>query len=292
MRYTAAMRPVSELPRATCQALKGVLFDLDDTLLDHGELSLPAYRALWELADAGLILVAVTGRPVSWGDLIAQQWPIHGAVSENGHLASARRRESQAGDQTGDAASQRASHPAHQSGTTPGRVVRFDWTPDELRALRTAKLTELTQELMARFPELTPASDVAGRVSDFTFDIGEHRRAPPALVAEASAAAHARGARTTVSSVHLHVSFDTDDKASGSVAFLHQLLGVDSTEALGSFAYIGDSENDAPCFAAYRVTVGVANLSGAPSVPPRYRTTQPRGRGFAELAKVLLQARS
>ncbi|MBX3182742.1 MAG: HAD hydrolase family protein [Polyangiaceae bacterium] len=283
------MRPVSELPRATCQALRGVLFDLDDTLLDHGQLSLPAYRALWELADAGLILVAVTGRPVSWGDLIAQQWPIHGAVSENGHLASARRLENQTGDQTGDAGSRPARHPA----THPlGRVVRFDWTPNEIRSNRTARLTELTQELMARFPELTPASDVGGRVSDFTFDIGEHRRAPPTLVAEASAAARARGARTTVSSVHLHISFDTDDKASGSVAFLHQLLGIDSTEALGRFAYIGDSENDAPCFAAYRVTVGVANLSGAPSVPPRYRTTAPRGQGFAELAEVLLRARS
>ena len=44
----------------------------------------PRYDALWDLSDAGLRLVAVTGRPSGWGEVIARQWPIDGAVTENG----------------------------------------------------------------------------------------------------------------------------------------------------------------------------------------------------------------
>ena len=64
--------------------LRGLLFDLDDTLLSHGVLTRAAYDALWNLHDAGLALVAVTGRPSGWGEVLVRQWPIDGCVTENG----------------------------------------------------------------------------------------------------------------------------------------------------------------------------------------------------------------
>jgi len=60
------------------------LFDLDDTLLSHGRLTREAYEALCDLSDAKLRLIAVTGRPSGWGEVLARQWPIDAAVTENG----------------------------------------------------------------------------------------------------------------------------------------------------------------------------------------------------------------
>ena len=51
----------------------------------------------------------------------------------------------------------------------------------------------------------------------------------------------------------------------------------------GHFAYIGDSENDSACFAAFRVTIGVANFKGRPTVPPRYVTQHAMGAGVTAL---------
>src|SRR5690606_29031989 len=108
-------------------------------------------------------------------------------------------------------------------------------------------------------PALVPADDVDGRVSDFTFDIGEHERASEETIATARAIAAGAGARTTRSSVHLHFTFDRSDKATGALAYLRS-TGDDETRARQHFAFIGDSENDAPAFAAFSCTIGVANV--------------------------------
>ncbi len=78
------MKPLSALGSDEARRLRGLLFDLDDTLLSHGVLTRAAYDALWSLRDAGLLLVAVTGRPSGWGELLVRQWPIDGCVAENG----------------------------------------------------------------------------------------------------------------------------------------------------------------------------------------------------------------
>ena len=78
------MRPLVTLPAAAARGLVGLLFDLDDTVLTDGVLTREAYEAIWTMHEAGLRLVAVTGRPSGWGEVIARQWPIDGAVTENG----------------------------------------------------------------------------------------------------------------------------------------------------------------------------------------------------------------
>src|ERR1700733_14429647 len=81
------MLPILNLPTLVPAGLRGLLFDLDDTLLDHSKLSEAAYSSLFRLREAGFELYAVTGRPAGWAATIVNQWPISGAVAENGALA-------------------------------------------------------------------------------------------------------------------------------------------------------------------------------------------------------------
>jgi HAD superfamily hydrolase (TIGR01484 family) len=256
------MKPLAALDPSEARALRGVLFDLDDTLLDHGKLTEAAYSALFRLREAGLELYAVTGRPLTWVRLLARLFPVDGGVGENGGVL-----------------------------VGPGGAALDTVVPTE-RAARRARLTALVTEVRRAFAELEPADDASERLSDFTFDIGEHRRVAPERVAEVATFARARGATVHVSSVHLHVGFDSVDKASGAVRLLRQLAGVDPSVAVTRYAFVGDSENDAACFSAFRTTIGVANLRGRPTLAPRFLTTAPRGRGVAELARVLLALRA
>ena len=112
------------------------------------------------------------------------------------------------------------------------------------------------------------------------------------MVHAASELARERGARVVRSSIHLHVAYDGDDKASGVLRFLREQHGADATAARQRFAFIGDSENDAPCFGAFEHTFGVANLRGRPTVGPRWLTQAERGAGFAEAARALIAARA
>jgi hydroxymethylpyrimidine pyrophosphatase-like HAD family hydrolase len=114
------------------------------------------------------------------------------------------------------------------------------------------------------------------------------------VVARIEDAAHELGMRTFVSSVHLHLTLDPFDKASGTVAFLRDCLGEDPTGARRRYAYVGDSSNDAPCFFAFKTTFAVANI--APylprlSVPPRFVAASAKGKGFAEIADRILALR-
>ncbi|MEO8900124.1 MAG: HAD-IIB family hydrolase [Polyangiaceae bacterium] len=257
------MLPITDLPSLVPGGLRGLLFDLDDTLLDHSKLSEAAYSALFRLREAGFELYAVTGRPAGWAAVIVNQWPINGAVAENGAVAFH-------ADRTG--------------------LHTQDPVPVAERARRMQALAALCAAIQKEFPELVPADDVPLRRTDYTFDIGEHQRVPAERVTAVRRFAEARGACTLGSSVHLHVSFDRADKASGVVRLIRALYPVDPSAVLTRYAFIGDSENDASCFAAFRHSIGVRNLSGRPTLSPRYITTSERGAGFVEAAHALLSA--
>ena len=262
------MRALADFAREPPRPLRGLLFDLDDTLLTKGRLTKEAYDALWSMHDVGLALVAVTGRPSGWGEVLVRQWPIEGAVTENGAVHVVREGE--------------------------GVALRERCSPEErhVRRMRLGKLVARVREIV---PEARLSDDVAARRSDVTWDIGERVRLPVDRVDLIAREIVAEGARTTRSSVHLHATFDEDDKASGAVDFLGRVLGVDAGAALATFAFVGDSGNDAACFAAFETTFGVANVAQHVHrlrVPPRYVTPSAMGRGFAELARVLVSQRA
>jgi HAD superfamily hydrolase (TIGR01484 family) len=261
------MRPLAELKAPVARGLVGLLFDLDDTVLTHGMLTREAYDAIWNLHEAGLRLVAVTGRPSGWGEVIARQWPIDGAVTENGAV--------------------------HVMREGKGVRVLVDGTEGEVSERR-SRLEALVRKVAQAMPLVHLADDNHARRSDVTWDIGENDRLEPAVVAELASHVLTAGARTTRSSVHLHASFERDDKASGAMRFVHARFGDDVGSAIHRWGFVGDSGNDAACFAAFATTFGVANVRGSArsmSVPPRWISPSERGAGFAEIAKVLVDAR-
>ncbi len=257
------MKPIQKLTSLEAKNLEGLFFDLDDTFLDEGKVSEAAYGALFRLKEAGLRLIALTGRPAAWGELIARMWPVEAAIAENGAVAYAR-------------------HGA--------RIVLVDSVDAQERTRRRSALSALAQSAQAQFPDLVPADDVSGRITDFTFDIGEHNVAKEDTIQAAREFAHRAGARTTRSSVHLHYTFDRADKATGALGYLTR-TGGDPTRGRQRFAFIGDSDNDAAAFAAFALSVGVHNLRGHFSIPPRYLTDQSQSAGFVEFSQILTELR-
>jgi hypothetical protein len=265
------LRPLSELAASEARGLRGLLFDLDDTLLSHGVLTRLAYDALWSLADTGLRLVAVTGRPSGWGEVIARQWPIDGAVTENGAIAIARERGG-----SGVTLSQRCT--------------------EAERHVRRMRLAEIVREVARVVPEARLADDVDARRADVTWDIGERVKMPEDRIAAILRVVAAAGARSFVSSVHLHATFDPDDKASGTLRYLASAFGEDAGAATAAaYAFVGDSGNDAACFGAFRITFGVANVRKHMAripVTPKYVANAEMGEGFAEVAQAIVRGRA
>lgn len=263
------MRRLAPLEALTAEQARRVdyfVFDLDDTVLDRGRLREQAYAGMHRASEAGLTLVACTGRPAGWAEIVARQWPVAAAIAENGAVAWS---------------------------STEGRVKLEDTVPIEDRQRRRSRLLEVTRALLAQFPSLTPADDNAARITDATFDIGEHRQESKQVIAEARALAHRFGARTFLSSIHMHITFDGHDKASGFCAWAAR-RGLDATRALHISAFAGDSPNDAAAFGAFALTFGVRNVmkyAGAMSTPPMFVADARMGLGFAEICSALVRAR-
>ncbi|AUX27956.1 MULTISPECIES: HAD hydrolase family protein [Sorangium] len=274
------MDPLSLLTPDAARGLAGVIFDLDDTVLDHGALTESAYGAIFRLRETGLALIACTGRPAGWGEVIQRQWPIDATIVENGAVALVRER----------------AGPGEALAPTAGasRVVTLDALDRGARRARRAELVALADDMVRRFPAAALADDNDQRVTDVTIDIGEHRRVPPEDVQRMRAELRERGVRTLVSSVHLHLTRDPSDKATGAVRLLSSRFGEDPTRARHRYAFVGDSGNDGVAFAAFALTFGVANVRahlGKLSVPPRFVASQPMGRGFAEIAGRIAELR-
>jgi hydroxymethylpyrimidine pyrophosphatase-like HAD family hydrolase len=259
--------PVAQLPAEKAKQLRGLVMDLDDTVLDHGRLLPNALSAMYDAKQAGLSLLVATGRAAGWGEVLIRLLPLDGMITENGSVAF-----------TCDS----------------GGVHRHERVNSEQRRQRRIRLASLVSDLQATFPEARLADDVDLRYSDIAFDVGEHQRVPKEIVQQMRAFAEERGARTTVSSVHFHCSFEWDDKASGTLFFLSKQRQVDPSYALTRYAFVGDSSNDAAGFAAFRTSFAVANvrpyLSGL-SIPPTYIATQERAAGFHEIIQELIEKR-
>ena len=156
-------------------------------------------------------------------------------------------------------------------------------------------LARLVESVRERVAEVRLSDDVDARRSDVTWDVGERIRLPEDRIALLLAEIAKAGARSTRSSVHVHATFDVEDKASGTVRLLASRFGEDVTAARSHYAFVGDSGNDRACFNAFHLTFGVANVRanlGGLGATPRYVAPSPMGMGFAEIAEALLAKRT
>jgi len=261
------VRPLTSLTADQARRLKGLVFDLDGTVLTDGALPRHAYESLCALRSGGLEAVVCTGRPAAWGEVVQRQWPVLATVTENGAIAY------------------RSEGPA---------VIRLDRSTVEERGRRRAQLLTILEQIRSDFPDVELADDNLGRLSDVTFDIGERHRLPIDEVEAIAALARSLGARTFSSSIHLHVTLDTDDKMSGTLRTLHEVAGEDRTAALGRWGFVGDSRNDEACFAGFRMSFGVKNVTASlpmMTVGPRWVSVGEQSAGFSEIVRRILDLR-
>ena len=264
-----ALLPVEALDAATCRGLVGVFCDIDDTLTLHGELVPEAFLALHALREAGLRVVPVTGRPGGWVDHLARMWPVDGVVGENGGLWFYR---------------------------SEGSMVRSYLQSAPERQANRVRLDALAHRILEAVPGTALASDQSYRDLDLAIDFCED---VPALGDEAIdrivACFHDVGATCKVSSIHVNGWFGRFDKLTGCRAFVRERWGEDLDADAGRWAYVGDSANDEPMFAAFPVSIGVANVRRfLPRMTawPRHVCASEGGVGFAEFAKHVQQHRA
>jgi HAD superfamily hydrolase (TIGR01484 family) len=261
---------LSAAPPARLAALRFVLTDIDDTLTEEGRLPALAYSAMESLAEAGLSVIPVTGRPAGWCDAIARQWPVAAVVGENGALWYAEDRVAR-------------------------RMIRWQVQDEATRLASRARLMALADKAMAAVPGTRIASDQPFRLFDAAVDFAEDAGPLPLEdAARIAAVFEAGGAQAKVSSIHVNAWFGDWDKRAGIESlFAARVAPLESV--IGQVAFLGDSPNDAPLFAAIPFSVGVANVLPhltRIAAAPAYVTQAPGGRGFAEFAAALLAARA
>src|SRR6478609_4160063 len=218
------MKPLSDCPKATLAAIRGVLTDIDETVSTDGRLTAEAYRALEALKRAGLLLIPVTGRPAGWCDMIARFWPVDAVVGENGAFWM--------------------WHDA-KAGKLRTRFVQSDADRADGRRRLEAVRTDVLREV----PGAGIASDQPYRLADLAVDFRED--VPPLARADIErivAIFERHGAHAKVSSIHVNGWFGNYDKLTTSKAMMTELFGVDLGRDAERYVFSGDSPNDSPMF--------------------------------------------
>ena len=268
------MKPLADLSAAFRGsfggAIRGVLFDIDDTLTTDGQLTAEAYAAIERLHQAGLLTIPITGRPAGWCDHIARMWPVDAVVGENGAFYF------------------RYDHAAR-------RMQRRYVDDDATRAHYRERLRAMAQEILAAVPGSGIAADQHYRETDLAIDFCEDvPRLPQSAIDHIVTMMQQRGLTAKVSSIHVNGWFGRYDKLTMTQTLMREVFAIGPDALRDEFVFVGDSPNDAPMFEFFSHAVGVANIRdfGARVMHlPAYITQQRCGRGFAEVATLLAGAR-
>lgn len=257
------MKPITNFKNP---GIKVVFTDIDDTLTDNGRLRSEAYSALWQLAEANINVVPVTGRPAGWCELIARQWPVAGVIGENGGF-----------------------YYRHKDRT----MERHYYYPATTRNDHRRRLDLVCAEVLQKVPGAAVASDQFCREMDLAIDYCEDvEPLTKDQVREIVATFEKHGATVKVSSIHVNGWFGDYDKLSMCKTFAKRELGLDLASAQDSIAFVGDSPNDEPMFAFFDNSFGVANVEkfrGDMTHLPKFVASQTGGKGFSEIANQLLR---
>ena len=260
-------QPLGALPAGGLSGVLGVMTDIDDTLTREGAIEPAALAALHALHQAGVPVVAITGRPLGWSEPFARAWPLRAIVAENGAVALIR----------------------------DGAALHTEYAQDETTRRRNAqRLQAVAQRVRAEVPGAVLAQDSAGRVTDIAVDHSEFTHLPRPAIEQVVALMREAGMNATVSSIHINGWFGEHTKWSAAQWMLRRLFGRELQTEIARWVYVGDSTNDQLMFEHFPLSVGVANLrrfADQLQVWPAWITQRERGEGFAELAHAVLAAR-
>jgi HAD superfamily hydrolase (TIGR01484 family) len=265
--------PLADAPADQLRAATRLYFDVDDTLTFEGLLPPTAILALHRAKDAGLSLVAVTGRSAAWGEMMFRVFPLDAVIAETGAVCLFT--------------------------TAAGTADVLHAEPDEATRRGNAERRErVARRVLASVPAARLALDNIGRQYDTAFDLIEDGP----LVEEKDAARirailDDEGITWAQSSVHINAWIGHFDKASMVDRYLREVEQTSLEEAAATLVYAGDSTNDGAMFCRTPLSVGVANIAphldklAANGQAPAFITEGKGGFGFAELVDRLLDAR-
>ena len=261
------MQPLADWPAAERAGITGVLTDIDDTLTTEGAVTPEVLEALAALAQAGLHVIPITGRPVGWSEPFALQWPVDAIVAENGSVALVR-------------------------GERPGVLRKLYQQPEAERSRNFARMQQVAQRIVREVPGAMLSRDSGGRETDIAIDHSEFTHLPQAAIERVVAMMRAEGMTATVSSIHVNGWYGGHHKLAGARWVVRELLGRELDAQLERWVYVGDSTNDVLMFEHFPHSVGVANIRRFEhqlTHKPRYVTEGERGTGFAEVARAILE---
>ncbi len=264
------MSTLSQFSPESLASIRGLFFDIDDTLTTDGQLTASAYAALARLKSAGFMVAAITGRPAGWCDHIARMWPVDGVVGENGAFY-------------------------FRYDQSKKKMTQRFLSPESERIATKKNLLEIAANILREVPGAALASDQAYREADIAIDFCEDV-APlaPTEIQRIKQLMEAAGLTAKISSIHVNGWFGGYDKLVTTQLFMQEVFNINLDEVRNEFVFIGDSPNDAPMFSYFPHSVGVANVSDfLETLPlaPAYISAARSGAGFIELADMLLDAK-
>ena len=262
------MEAIGHLDRRRLSGLRGVFTDIDDTVSTHGKITAEAYRALWDLHDAGLHIVVVTGRPAGWCDHIARFWPVDAVVGENGGFYF--------------------RHNGH------GLQRRFLYDAAQRAEFR-RRLEAVRERILAEVPGCGIASDQPYREYDLAIDFCEDvPPLPRAQVIRIKALFEEAGAHAKISSIHVNGWYGDFDKLTTARLCARECFEIDLDVDKEAFAFCGDSPNDEPLFGFFPISFAMANFRAFADLvdaKPAYIADEPCGAGFCQVARCILETR-
>ena len=261
----AGMKPIAQLP---VNRILGVFCDIDDTLTTDGHLTAAAYAALDALKTAGKLVIPITGRPAGWCDHIARMWPVDAVVGENGAFY-------------------------FQYDRHARKLIKRFRDDEAVRAANRARLATVRALILKQVPGAGVASDQLYREADLAIDFCEDvPRLPDADIDRIVAIMHESGMTARVSSIHVNGWFGSYDKLDMTRTLMRERFNVDLDADKADYVFIGDSPNDAPMFAYFPMSVGVANVADFSvrlEASPVFVIGARSGGGFVELVTHLLK---
>jgi HAD superfamily hydrolase (TIGR01484 family) len=261
------MKPFEQFPAQSRNQIRYVLTDIDDTLTINGRLPAAVFVAMERLQEAKIRSIPITGRPAGWCDHIARMWPVDGLVGENG-----------------------AFYFRYDDATR--KMQRRFFKPESERQKDRQELEKLKVEILKEVPGSDLSVDQQYREADLAIDYCEDvPRLPTKDVDRIVELFHKAGAVAIPSSIHVNGWFGKYDKLTMTRLLLEEVFGENLETIKENIIFIGDAPNDAPMFAYFPNSVGVANVldfKGRLPSEPTWVTKERGGYGFAEMVELLL----
>ena len=247
-------RPLDEL-RGPVRAL---FSDIDGTITTGGHVEASTYAALERLGEAGIPTIFVTGRPAAFGHAFMSLLPVRAVVTENGGVTFAREGR---------------------------RLYKLYGVPQATLPEWRRRMHDVAVDVMSKVPGARLSSDSRYREVDLAIDWNEEVSLSRDDAETCVALIRKAGFAASRSSVHVNFGPPHFDKLSACMAVVRQVLGGDPAD-LAPYVYVGDALNDAPMFAGFPSSVGVANIRmwwDELTSKPAFVTERPEGAGLREL---------